>query len=113
MQQKIISTRDLAFQLYELHEVEKVLRFERYQDHSRETLQAALDEEEPAFENGRVHMRPEVRKALDILKGTGLMAASQDYERGGMQLPSAVAQMCVGMLKAVDSAALEMFDEAF
>ena len=44
MQQKIVSTRDLAFQLYELHEVEKVLRFERYQDHSRETLQAALDE---------------------------------------------------------------------
>ena len=75
MQQKIVSTRDLAFQLYELHEVEKVLRFERYQDHSRETLQAALDlalkvaaeefapharlvdEEEPTFENGRVHMR--------------------------------------------------------
>ena len=120
MQQKIVSTRDLAFQLYELHEVEKVLRFERYQDHSRETLQAALDlalkvaaeefapharlvdEEEPTFENGRVHMRPEVHKALDVLKSTGLMAASQDYERGGMQLPSAVAQMCVGMLKGAN-----------
>ena len=120
MQQKIVSTRDLAFQLYELHEVEKVLRFERYQDHSRETLQASLDlalkvaaeefapharlvdEEEPTFENGRVHMRPEVHKALDVLKSTGLMAASQDYERGGMQLPSAVAQMCVGMLKGAN-----------
>lgn len=120
MQQKIVNPGDLAFQLYELHDVESVLRFDRYADHSRETLQAALDlalkvaaeefapharlvdEEEPTFENGRVEMRPEVRKALDVLKGTGLMAASQDYERGGMQLPAAVAQMCVGMLKGAN-----------
>lgn len=120
MQQKIVNPGDLAFQLYELHDVESVLRFDRYADHSRETLQAALDlalkvaaeefapharlvdEEEPTFENGRVEMRPEVRKALDVLKSTGLMAASQDYERGGMQLPAAVAQMCVGMLKGAN-----------
>ena len=120
MQQKIINPQDLAFQLYELHEVEKTLRFERYADHSRDTLQAALDlalrvateefapharqvdEEEPRFENGRVTMRPEVKKALDVLRDTGLMAASQDYARGGMQLPAAVAQMCVGLLKGAN-----------
>ncbi|AOY89230.1 acyl-CoA dehydrogenase [Marinobacter salinus] len=120
MQQRIINPEDLAFQLYELHDVEQTLRFGRYSDHSRETLQAALDlalkvaaeefatharlvdEEEPRFENGRVTMRPEVKRALDVLKDTGLMAASQDYERGGMQLPAAVAQMCVGLLKGAN-----------
>ncbi|KEF30016.1 3-methylmercaptopropionyl-CoA dehydrogenase (DmdC) [Marinobacter nitratireducens] len=120
MAQKIINPQDLAFQLYELHEVEKTLAYDRYADHSRDTLQAALDlalkvaaeefapharlvdEEEPRFENGRVTMRPEVGKALDVLKETGLMAASQDYERGGMQLPAAVAQMCVGLLKGAN-----------
>ncbi len=120
MQQKIVNPQDLAFQLYELHDVEQTLRFERYADHSRDTLQAALDlalkvateefapharlvdEEEPRFENGRVTMRPEVKKALDVLRDTGLMAASQDYERGGMQLPAAVAQMCVGLLKGAN-----------
>lgn len=120
MQQKIINTQDLAFQLFELHEVEQVLDYERYSDHNRETFQAALDlalkvaaeefapharlvdEEEPRFENGRVVMRPEVKKALDVLRETGLMAAGQDFERGGMQLPSAVAQMCVGMLKGAN-----------
>ncbi|TKV69125.1 acyl-CoA dehydrogenase [Marinobacter panjinensis] len=120
MQQKIINTQDLAFQLFELHEVEKVLGYERYAEHNRETLQAALDlslkvaaeefapharlvdEEEPRFENGRVEMRPEVKKALDVLRDTGLMAAGQDFERGGMQLPAAVAQMCVGMLKGAN-----------
>jgi len=35
MQQKIINPQDLAFQLYELHEVEKTLRFDRYADHCR------------------------------------------------------------------------------
>lgn len=120
MHQKIINTQDLDFQLFELHNTERLLRFDRYADHSRETLQAALDlalkvaaeefatharlvdEEEPRFENGKVVMRPEVRKALDVLKGTGLMAASQDYDRGGMQLPSPIAQMCVGMLKGAN-----------
>lgn len=120
MQQKIINTQDLAFQLFELHEVEQTLCYERYAEHNRETLQAALDlslkvaaeefapharlvdEEEPRFENGRVEMRPEVKKALDVLRDTGLMAAGQDFERGGMQLPAAVAQMCVGMLKGAN-----------
>ncbi|MDX1457110.1 MAG: acyl-CoA dehydrogenase [Marinobacter sp.] len=120
MQQKIINPQDLAFQLYELHEVEQVLGYERYAEHNRETLQAALDlslkvaaeefapharlvdEEEPRFENGRVEMRPEVKKALDVLRDTGLMAAGQDFDRGGMQLPAAVAQMCVGMLKGAN-----------
>nr|WP_297401275.1 acyl-CoA dehydrogenase [uncultured Marinobacter sp.] len=120
MQQKIINTQDLAFQLFELHEVEQVLGYARYTEHNRETFQAALDlalkvaaeefapharlvdEEEPRFENGRVVMRPEVKKALDVLRDTGLMAAGQDFERGGMQLPAAVAQMCVGMLKGAN-----------
>ncbi|SFL98311.1 acyl-CoA dehydrogenase [Marinobacter zhejiangensis] len=120
MQQKIINTQDLDFQLFEFHQVEQVLQFERYGDHSRETLQAALDvalkvaaeefapharlvdEEEPTYQNGRVEMRPEVKQALDVLRGTGLMAAGQDYERGGMQLPAAVAQMCVGLLKGAN-----------
>ncbi len=120
MQQNIINIRDLEFQLFELHRVDDFLKYDRYADHNRETLQAALDlalkvaaeefapharlvdEQEPTFENGRVVMRPEVKKALDVLRETGLLAASQDYERGGMQLPSAVGQMCVGLLKGAN-----------
>ncbi|WP_203143232.1 acyl-CoA dehydrogenase [Marinobacter mangrovi] len=120
MQQRIINPHDLAFQLLELHQTEDVLQYDRYADHSRETLEAALDlalkvaaeefapharlvdEEEPTFENGRVEMRPEVKKALDVLRETGLMAAGQDYELGGMQLPATVAQMCVGLLKGAN-----------
>src|SRR5690554_2235230 len=47
-------------------------------------------------------MRPEVGQALKVLADTGLFAASQDYDRGGMQLPVSIGQMCVGLLKGAN-----------
>ena len=108
MSQKIINTDDLAFLLYEMLDIERFTQFPRYEDHSRDTFDAAIelalkvasetfaphnrlcDEDEPRFENGKVVIRPEVSEALAVLRDTGLMAASQDYERGGMQLPAAL-----------------------
>lgn len=120
MSQKIVSTDDLAFLLYELLDVERFVQFPRYADHSRDTFDAAIelalkvgaetfaphnalcDANEPTFENGKVVIRPEVSAALDVLRDTGLMAASQDYERGGMQLPSVIAQTCIGIIKGAN-----------
>ena len=120
MSQKIINTDDLAFLLYELLDIERFSQFPRYEDHSRDTFDAAIelalkvasetfaphnhacDEDEPRFENGKVVMRPEVAEALKVLRETGLMAASQDYERGGMQLPAVVAQTCIGLIKGAN-----------
>ncbi len=120
MSQKIVNTDDLAFLLYEMLDIERFTRYERYSDHSRDTFDAAIelalkvgadtfaphnalcDANEPTFENGKVVMRPEVAKALEVLRETGLMAASQDYERGGMQLPSVVAQTCIGLIKGAN-----------
>ncbi|MBQ0778780.1 MAG: acyl-CoA dehydrogenase, partial [Pseudomonas sp.] len=120
MSQKIINTDDLAFLLYELLDIERFTQFPRYADHSRDTFDAAIelalkvgaetfaphnalcDANEPRFENGKVVIRPEVADALAVLRDTGLMAASQDYERGGMQLPSVVAQTCIGIIKGAN-----------
>ena len=120
MTQKIINTNDLAFLLYELLDVERFTEFSRYADHSRDTFDAAIelalkvgaetfaphnhlcDGDEPRFENGKVVIRPEVSEALAVLRDTGLMAASQDYERGGMQLPSVIAQTCIGLIKGAN-----------
>ncbi|TKA92528.1 acyl-CoA dehydrogenase [Halopseudomonas bauzanensis] len=120
MSQKIINTDDLAFLLYELLDVERFTEFPRYADHSRDTFDAAIelalkvgaetfaphshlcDGDEPRFENGKVVIRPEVSEALAVLRDTGLMAASQDYERGGMQLPSVIAQTCIGLIKGAN-----------
>ncbi|WP_198399173.1 acyl-CoA dehydrogenase family protein, partial [Caballeronia hypogeia] len=104
----ILSRRDLNFLLYEWLRVEQLTSIERYSDHSRETFDAALDTcekiaidlfathnkksdaHEPHFDGETVHIIPEVKTALSAFSEAGLMAAGQDYELGGMQLPMVV-----------------------
>lgn len=106
MDSKLISRRDLEFLLYEWLNVESLTSRERFADHTRETFDAALDtseqiarelfaphnkkndQQEPHFDGERVHIIPEVKIALDAFSAAGLMAAAQDYQYGGMQLPS-------------------------
>ncbi len=108
MPSKIVSRRDLEFMLYEWLDVEALTARERYADHSRETFNATLDmaermaedlyvphckkndQQEPHFDGQTVHIIPEVKTALDAFCEAGLIAAGQDYELGGMQLPSMV-----------------------
>ena len=42
MSQKIINTDDLAFLLYEMLDIERFTQFPRYEDHSRDTFDAAI-----------------------------------------------------------------------
>ncbi|MFL9991859.1 acyl-CoA dehydrogenase [Paraburkholderia sediminicola] len=104
----ILSRRDLDFMLYEWLRVEALTEIPRYADHSRETFDAALDtcekiatelfathnkksdQHEPHFDGETVSLIPEVKTALDAFCAAGLMAAGQDYELGGMQLPLVV-----------------------
>jgi acyl-CoA dehydrogenase len=104
----ILSRRDLNFLLYEWLDVESLTRIARYADHTRETFDAALDtcekiatdlfaphnkkndQHEPHFDGETVTIIPEVKTALKAFSEAGLMAAGQDYEYGGMQLPLVV-----------------------
>jgi len=108
MQSKILSRRDLEFLLYEWLDVESLNQRSRFEDHNRETFNAALDtceqiatdlfathnkkndQNEPHFDGEVVHMIPEVKQALTAFCDAGLLAAGQDYEFGGMQLPCVV-----------------------
>ncbi|HEY0064851.1 MAG TPA: acyl-CoA dehydrogenase [Telluria sp.] len=108
MQSKILSRRDIDFLLYEWLDVEALTARPRFQDHSRETFDAALntaeqiatdlfaphnkknDAEEPYFDGEKVTIIPEVKTALDAFSAAGLMASGQDYEFDGMQLPCVV-----------------------
>ena len=104
----ILSRRDLEFLLYEWLDAEALTAWPRYADHSRETFDAVLDLceqiasehfashnrkndlNEPRFDGEQVHIIPEVKAALDTFSAAGLVAAGQDYELGGMQLPTLV-----------------------
>ena len=105
---KLISRRDLEFLLYEWLDVERLCARPRFADHSRETFDSVLssaeriaverflphrrtsDLEEPVIDGERVRLLPEIKSALAAFADAGLLAATCDYELGGMQLPVVV-----------------------
>ncbi len=114
--------RELAFQLYDVLDAEALTKRGRFADHSRETFDAALetarriaethfaphyakaDREEPRFDGERVHLPPEVGQAVRAFAEAGFMAAHQDAELGGMQLPWTVTQACFALFQAANIA---------
>ena len=116
----ILSRRDIDFMLYEWLNAESLVALPRYADHSRETFDAVLDlsaeiatehfashnkkndANEPWFDGDVVHMIPEVKAALDIFAEAGLIAAGQDYDLGGMQLPTLVEKACFAWFLAAN-----------
>ncbi|MBB3292262.1 butyryl-CoA dehydrogenase [Mitsuaria sp. BK045] len=98
----------LDFLLYCWLKVDRLSARERFSEHSRETFDAVLDTcekiarekfapfnrladtEEPRFDGERVHLPAATHEALAAYVGSGMLAAAQDYEHGGMQLPCVV-----------------------
>ncbi len=86
----------------------------RFADHSRETFASVLDTcerlarekfapfnrqadtEEPHFDGERVHLPQASHDAAAAYAETGMLAAAQDYEIGGMQLPCVVQMAANG-----------------
>ena len=120
--ERIVSRRDLSFLLYDWLQVEQLTSRERYREHSRETMEAALDVAEqiatdffyphnrkadltePHYDGERVTLIPEIKAALDAFIASGLMTAEHDEEFGGMQLPYAVAKTCLAYIKGANIA---------
>ncbi|NIA00435.1 acyl-CoA dehydrogenase [Massilia sp. CCM 8734] len=122
MPSNILSRRDLDFLLYEWLDVEALTARPRFSDHSRETFNAAIDtaeqiatdlfaphnkkndQHEPHFDGHTVTIIPEVKIALDAFSAAGLMAAGQDYEFDGMQLPCVLEKAVTAYFTAANVA---------
>jgi alkylation response protein AidB-like acyl-CoA dehydrogenase len=109
----LLSRRDLEFLLYDWLDAESLLTRPRFAEHSSETFDAVLDlaaevaaehfaphnkradAEEPTFDGKRVHMIPEVRKALDVLAQTGLIESS-------VELPHVVSTAAFAWFQAAN-----------
>ncbi|WP_370012225.1 acyl-CoA dehydrogenase [Nocardiopsis sp. LDBS0036] len=120
MASTLLSTRDLHFLLYEWLDTEALTRRPHYADHSRETLDAALelaervatdhfaphnktnDANEPRFDGERVHVIPEVGRALEVYAETGLSAAGMPASVGGAQVPHVVSSACGAYFQAAN-----------
>ncbi|WP_438270464.1 acyl-CoA dehydrogenase [Roseateles chitinivorans] len=98
----------LDFLLYHWLKVDRLSARERFSEHSRETFDAVLDTceriarekfapfnrladtEEPRFDGERVHLPQATHEALAAYVESGMLAAAQDAEHGGLQLPCVI-----------------------
>jgi len=104
----------IDFLLYDWLAVDALQTRSRFADHSRETFDSVLDTcerlarekfapfnrvadtEEPRFDGERVHLPQASHEASRAYAETGMLAAAQDYEIGGMQLPCVVQMAANG-----------------
>ncbi len=96
------------FLLHDWLAVESLRSRMRFADHSRETFDSVLDTceriardkfapfnrlsdtEEPWFDGEKVHLPKASHEAAEAYFASGMLAAAQDYDLGGMQLPCVV-----------------------
>ncbi len=104
-----IDRRDLAFQLFDVLDAERLQGTARYAEYDRQTIEAVLDSaehiaihhflphaalldrNEPRFVDGRVSMDESVGKALAVFREAGFFGAGFDHEWGGAQMPEVCA----------------------
>ncbi|MVA96410.1 acyl-CoA dehydrogenase [Nitratireductor sp. CAU 1489] len=105
-----IDRTDLAFQLHDLLDTARLAAHSRFADYDRAAIDgvldtaeriainhflphaALLDENEPAFVDGKVVMDDAVGEALRHFREAGFFGAAFDREWGGMQMPETVRQ---------------------
>jgi butyryl-CoA dehydrogenase len=122
MSETLLSSRNLAFELYEVLDAEALIRRERFAEHSRETFDAAIstarsiaekyfaphnrknDENEPRYEGGEAILIPEVKPAVDAFLEAGFLNAARDFKAGGMQLPTLLSQACFAHFQSANAA---------
>ncbi|MHA3738625.1 acyl-CoA dehydrogenase [Pseudomonas sp. Eth.TT006] len=122
MSETLLSSRNLAFELYEVLDAEGLTRRERFAEHNRETFDAAIgtarniaekyfaphnrkgDEHEPRYEDGQAILIPEVKPAVDAFLEAGFLNAARSFEAGGMQLPTLLSQACFAHFQAANAA---------
>ncbi len=122
MSETLLSSRNLAFELYEVLDAEALTQRERFAEHSRETFDAAIgtarsiaekffaphnrkgDENEPEYIDGAAKLIPEVKPAVDAFLEAGFLNAARSFEQGGMQLPTLLSQACFAHFQAANAA---------
>ena len=125
MSDKLVNMRDVRFVLYEMLDVEKLLEYERYAEHSRETFDMGVDAAYklarevywPAFQEMDqlgVCYDPETKqtsvpecmhKIWQASKEGGWHATSADFEVGGQQFPFTISEMMSFLFNAANTSA--------
>jgi len=105
----LLNQRDIEFLLYEWLDVASVTARERFADHDNTSFNAILDTarriaserfapirrlcdlQQPQFNGRDVQLPLQIGEAIRVYIDSGLLAATQDYADGGLQLPQTIA----------------------
>ncbi len=111
MAEKFISDRNLKFLLYEMFDVERLIKYPQFADHSKEVFDMVIetamkmgkdlfkpvltemDRNQPEYAGGAVKVHPQVRAILKECGEGGWIGASFPCEWGGQQLPMIIGMM--------------------
>jgi butyryl-CoA dehydrogenase len=111
MAEKFISDRNLKFLLYEMFDVERLIKYPQFADHNREVFDMVIetamkmgkdlfkpvltemDRNQPEYAGGAVKVHPQVRAILKECGEGGWIGASFPCEWGGQQLPMIIGVM--------------------
>ncbi|UOM33135.1 acyl-CoA dehydrogenase [Acuticoccus sp. I52.16.1] len=121
---EMIARREIEFWLYDWLQVDRLATLPRFEGQTREDWDAVLDlaermaasdflpcnkiadREEPSLDqDGEVRVQPDLRDAMRTWLASGLQLATVDAERGGMQLPVAVASVALAKMMAANVSA--------
>ena len=112
MAAKFVSERNIKFLLYEVFDVESLIKYDYYSEHNRKmfdmVLKAAIklgkdllfpifeamDRSQPELVDGEVKVHPDVRKIMKEFGEGGWISSRVPYSQDGEQLPSMVADVC-------------------
>lgn len=118
---KYFDKKTLNFQLYNVHNTEKLCELPHYSDHSKETFDMILesateiaekymypylkdiDTNQPELVDGEVKVHPVIRDYLKAIGDTGLLSADFHYDHGGAQLPFTVSTLAGFILMAANN----------
>ncbi|OPY89834.1 MAG: Acryloyl-CoA reductase (NADH) [Syntrophaceae bacterium PtaU1.Bin231] len=127
MAEKFISDRNLKFLLYEMFDVESLLRYPRYADHSREVFDMVIetamkmakelfkpilqemDRNQPEYVDGTVKVHPQVRAIMRECGAGGWIGATLDTEYGGQQLPKMIGEFTTRAIFAAANYSISVY----
>lgn len=105
MADKYTSIENLKFLLEEVHKIEEIFKYKRYEDYDLDTLDVMLssvkdfsdkemfpyfremDEKPVRYEDGKVIVHPQIKNVITKAAANGWIGPYFDYEEGGSQMP--------------------------
>ena len=121
MSKQYVDVDTLKYLLYDVHNLEDLLKKERFNEHDLESLNLFIDsvhefsnrelypyfkemDETPAHhKDGKVYVHEQVKRVMHQSGELGIIAACFDYDDGGLQIPFSVLQAAVYIMDAANN----------